>query len=264
MASRIAFLTFLFLIIGSLFCTVVRAEEDDLELADEEEEPKGSAPPVSDEEEFEEVEEEGEEFLAPHPDVDTLVYFKDALDKRFVIGEPVVVLIGLHNRGDQRLDLTEIGAHFHSPYDLSYYIQNFTRRSLNTFLPPNFEVTLEYKFVPDKSLEPLNFWLSGWVEYNSSSGRYYRSTFTNGTVELIEKQSDADFRRIFAVLFVIGLGGLIAYFFINSNAQRSSKKKVQEQGTRTAQTTDADWGEIHKQKAKPSKRWGKKSGPKSS
>jgi len=198
--------------------------------------------------------EDGE--IGPHSHVETIVFFPEyTTDKRFLIGESVTVLVGFANKADDSFNITAMGAQFHSPYDLSYYIQNFTRKYLSVTAEPNQQITLEYKFTPDKNLEPLSFWLSGWVEYNGTDG-VYRSTFINTTVEVIEKPGDADTRRFFTVVFLLAVGGLVAYFFVFAGgapfprSKRLSRASASsdEQGTRQSAAASSDWGKIYKPK----------------
>lgn len=64
--------------------------------------------------------------------------------------------------------LHSVGAHLHSPYDMNFFIQNFTVRWTSNLLPPRSEVTVEYRFVPNERLEPLDFHMSGWLIYNDT------------------------------------------------------------------------------------------------
>ncbi len=46
----------------------------------------------------------------------------------FPAGEEVVALLGLTNTGDRTYNLTYIGAHLHSAYDFSFFIQNVSNK----------------------------------------------------------------------------------------------------------------------------------------
>lgn len=216
------------------------ADEDDIEVTDEEE-TKGEAA-VDDEDEFEE---EDDGAGRPHSGVRTLVLFPDFKDKRFHIASKVVALVGLHNKASTRFNVTAIGAHFQSPYDLNYYIQNFTVRDLSQtggqIIEPFSQATLEYIFAPDKNLEPIEFWLSGWIEYNSSEGVVHRSTWFNGTVNLIEKDAEFDIRNVFRYFLLLSGVGLVVYVGLNFS-QSAAKPKKTEAGSAPRETTDDDWG----------------------
>jgi hypothetical protein len=157
----------------------------------------------------------------------------------------LVALIGFDNRADVQFNVTAIGAHFQSPYDLSYYIQNFTARDFSQFggqvVEPHSQATLEYFFYPDKGLEPLEYWLSGWVAYNSSDGTQHVSTWTNSSVTLTEKDGESGIRNFFVYGLLFSGVALIVYVALNYNQPAKKVKKVIESGTKR-ETTDDDWG----------------------
>jgi len=138
----------------------------------------------------------------------------------------VTVLVGFSNSGDKAFNLTAIGAHLHSPFDFSYYIQNFTAYEVDGVVEPGAQVSLEYTFKPDPSLEPLEFHLSGWILYNDSDNNMFRSTFVNGTIELVEAQSDFDIRGVFTWFLAVAALGLIVYIGFNVFATPEQKKSV--------------------------------------
>jgi len=245
----------------SLQLSVVAAQDDaDDDIQVDDEETKGSTPD-DDEDEFEE--DDGE--LRHHPDVRTVVYFPDFTDKKFHVGEKVNALIGFNNKGDSGFNVTAIGAFFHSPYDYSYYIQNFSAREVGVTLAGHWQVTFEYVFWPDKGLEPLDYWLSGWILYNSTDGREHISTWYNGTVQLVEKNTEFDIRRVFSYFLLASGIGLVVYIVIHVSQSGGKKKKERkpysERSTAPVETTDADWGTIYKP-AEKARRAGSRKTPK--
>jgi hypothetical protein len=162
---------------------VVRAEEEleveeDLDLEFDEEFDV-------DELELEDELLEEDEAGGPSRDIDTQVLFVDNPQKKFVIGKPISMLTSFVNRGDRSFNITRFGAHLHSPYDYSYFIQNFTSKRIGDMIEPTSEMTLEYTF-KSSDLEPLDFWLSAWVEYDDLNGKVFRSTVYNDTVTLVD------------------------------------------------------------------------------
>jgi hypothetical protein len=209
--------------------------------------------------------EEDDGVLRPHHDVRATVHFPDFPDRKFDLGARVNALIGFNNKGNHPFNVTAIGAFFHSPYDYSYYIQNFSYRDVGVILQGHWQVTFEYVFAPDKGLEPVEYWLSGWIDYNSSEGREYRSTWYNGTVTLVEKNAEFDIRKTFSYLFLLALLGLLIYFVVNYATLTGGKKKKErrpytERSAAPKETTDADWGTIYKPAAQ-SRRVGSKKAP---
>lgn len=226
-------------LLALLFCMAIlfaaaipaRAQDDDLDVQDAGTGAGSGAGAGQDgasvtEEEEDEDEGEGIPF-GPHPDIETTFLFPDFADKKFVLGEPVHVLVGFNNKGNNSFNITGIGAHLHSPVDLSYFIQNFTaRRVVGGFVGPRQQGSVEYVFMPDPSLEPLPFWLSGWVLYNNSRDEVFFNTFVNTTIELVEPKVGFTVRSAFNYLIFFGAVGLVAYLVIqNQSSNDKSKSK---------------------------------------
>lgn len=161
--------------------------------------------------EEEEILEEPEVFergkpLSPHPGVTTTFLFPNNDEYKFVQGEEVVLLVGVHNGAmNNYFNVSYVGAHLHSPYDFTYYIHNFTIREQEALLGPGGETTIEYRFRPDPSLEPLEFTFSAWVVYNSSQGKLYQNQVVNTTIELIEKAEPWSVTYVASSLFTFGV-----------------------------------------------------------
>jgi len=173
------------------------------------------------------------------------------------------MLVLFHNKGPSEFNITSVRAHLHSPYDHSYYIQNFTSREIGAVVKPGQEVSVEYVFLPDKSLEPLEFHLSAYVDYNDTTNNRFRSTFQNGTIELVERASSFDAKLVFSYFLAASAAGLIAFIGMNLSKSLTAPQKV-ERGTKsTASATSDDWaGPIYKPKD-ASAAIGRKKAPKS-
>eukprot|EP00457_Paulinella_chromatophora_P009650 gb/GEZN01009721.1/.p1 GENE.gb/GEZN01009721.1/~~gb/GEZN01009721.1/.p1 ORF type:complete len:264 (+),score=68.85 gb/GEZN01009721.1/:40-831(+) len=186
-------------------------------------------------------------------DIRTTVIFPDHEGgKPFIAGEPVTALVGVWNAGDEPYNLSYCGASFHSPYDYSYFIQNFTVQQPNAMLAPQTQKTLEYKFTPDASLEAVDFWLSGWVIYNDTEGQLYRSVWTNGTVTLEEKASEVNARLAFVFIVIIALVALFCYLIYDKvvNSKSAKKKRAVAKDAVAPEevapaAADDDWGEVY-------------------
>jgi translocon-associated protein subunit alpha len=231
-------LTIWLLVFFTLFLAVMRgtslsvhaadAEEDELPVHEEEESQQtdGSADASAGSTTEDEDAEEEELALVASPNAHTRVLFPDFPTKKIPVGKEVTVLVGFSNSGDKTFNITGIGAHLHSPYDFTYYIQNFTAYEVEGTVGPGEQLSLEYTFKPDPSLEPLEFHLSGWVIYNDSDNTMFRSVFVNGTIELIEAQSDFDIRGVFTWFLAVAALGLIVYVGFNVFATPEQKKSV--------------------------------------
>jgi len=249
MTSILSRWLFLLCVFGIIFLSfnplVTAAKEDDVEVGDEEEPAESTNPEEEDADEWE----EDDGIVRAHPSVKTVVLFPEYQDKRFPVITKLVALIGFDNRADVQFNITAIGAHFQSPYDLSYYIQNFTARDFSQFggqvVEPHSQATLEYIFYPDKGLEPLEYWLSGWILYNSSLGTMHVSTWTNSSVTLIEKDGESGIRNFFVYgLFFSGVA-LVVYVALTYPQSTKKAKRAPESGANKRETTDDDWGSAY-------------------
>lgn len=136
-----------------------------------------------------------------------------------------------------------VGAHLHSPYDFNFYVQNFTVRWTSNLLPPQSEVTVEYKFRPDEKLEPLDFHLSGWLIYNDSSSTpiIYRSLFFNQTIEVTERRSEWTFQSLLTSGLVLAGIAIVGYVVLSqTNVGKKAAKRVTA-STASAEQQAASW-----------------------
>jgi len=174
-------------------------------------EPKDST--KEDDKTSEDIEEETDTaVLKPSPDIVTTVYFPGYAEKKFPVGTDVQLLLGVHNKGKAPYNISFIGAYLHSPFDLDYYIQNFSVKAVDELVAPGKEQTYDFTFRPDQRLEPLEFWLSAYVIYNNTdTSQIHQTVFINGTIDLIEKPSDMNFRRVFTYFLAFAAAGLVGY-----------------------------------------------------
>jgi len=180
---------------------------------------------VVEEEQEEEEEAEGIPF-GPHPDVETTAIFPDFPDKRLVLGQPISILLGFTNKGKGSFNITGIGAHLHSPVDLTYFIQNYTaRRVVGAPVGPGQQASVEYYFFPDSQLEPLKFWFSAWVLYNNSRDEMFVNTFFNSTIELVEADVGFDIYSYLSYIVFLAGAGLLAYTLISKRATSHRSKR---------------------------------------
>lgn len=220
--------------------TFARAEDEKDDAADDEpdDEPEDA---VTDDEDGPEDEDERTEF-GSHQDIETRYFFPKYTDRKLGIGEKVTLLIHVQNRGKKEFNFSHMGAHLHSPYDYSYYIQNFTVvQPHGANIKPKEQITLAYQFTPDASLEPVEFWFSSWIVYNGSENQQYVNTVYNGTVELIEERTPADVKRFFTA-FLAAAGGLLVlviYTRVNSASKTTRTKAASvETGTKEAPSVE--------------------------
>jgi len=244
-----------FLLFLALTCMVtVRAEEEAAEDVDDD---------MIVEDEPEEFEEEFEEewdgvTLVPSDDVVTTVVFKDHADQRLPLEKEIVMLVGVMNNGEDTVNVSGISAALHSPYDLDYYIQNFTGKEVAEMLAPGQQVTLEYKFTADARLEPLSYWFSAFVFVNATD-RVYRQVPINGTLELTAEAQT--FGIMDFLTYVVSTACICAVgYFVVLNLPQGKKRATKVRETRTKEQRAEDWDMAAYSQAKTTKVAGKKRG----
>jgi hypothetical protein len=194
------------------------ADEEEVEVADEEQQQTPTADAY-----------EGDEPTVDDvsADVTTTYLFPNLADKKFAVGKPVTVLINFINNGQEVLNITRVAGFLHSPFDLNYYIQNFSGTEVRGgMVGPKSQMSLDYQFTPDASLEPLEFWMSGVVDYQADgSDVVYRSTFLNETVTLINTGSAGELTIILSTMVLLGAFGVGIYMLMNSTKKGAKAKK---------------------------------------
>jgi hypothetical protein len=208
-------------------------EDDDVEVVEETDAmPEATEGDIKTPEGAEVEAEEEDWIIRSHKDFKFGAFFPSSPEKKFPVGTRTTVLLGVHNTGKNPFNISYVYASLHSPFDYSYYIQNvrfprlvfpflcsfssfcfacfaffsllaqFTVRQYFAVVNPGEQITIDYTFIPDKSLEPLDFWLSAHVIYNDTVAEdMFLTTFFNGTVELVEKPTEFNFRRFVAAFF---------------------------------------------------------------
>jgi hypothetical protein len=279
----LCFATFLFALFITLpsTTTFVNAQDDDttnadIEMSDDVDMDMDEDIEISDEDLIQDETTLGDYELISYPGIETFVHFPDYPVKtledgtqeryKFPAGEDIVVYIGFQNSNDNiYFNISYVGAQLHSPFDFNYYIQNFTTRTLDAIVGPNAETTVEYRFRPDPTLQPIEFQLSGWLLYNGSDGRIYQSTFINTTIELLEHKEPWSFTRLIGTLIVFAVLGGIGYGSVllaqSGKTTKRRRKPAEQSGTSAPAVWNAD--KVYKPSAKATPR-GKKSSRKAS
>lgn len=210
---------FLSLTLGAVFLgTHVRAEDDEEEeeVSVSEETPEATA--TFDDEEY------VDDLSA---DVTTTYLLPNNLDKKLPIGQPVTLLINFINNGQEVINVTNVGAFLHSPFDFNYYIQNFTAKPVvGGIVGPLSQISLEYEYLADPKLEPLEFWMSAFVEYNAEgSDTVYRNVVFNETVSLVNTGSSWDFGMLLSSLLLVVVAVFGGYSLLTSTKKGAKAKK---------------------------------------
>jgi hypothetical protein len=210
--------------------TVVHAADEEVEVTEEE---QTQAPINSDAYDGDEPVDD------VSADVTTTYLFPSLVDKKFPVGKPVTILINFINNGQEVLNITRVAAFLHSPFDLNYYIQNFSGSEVSGgMVGPKSQMSLNYQFIPDTNLEPLEFWMSGLVDYQADgSDKVYQSTFLNETVTLVNHGSAGELTIILSTLVLLGAFAVGIYTLMNSTKKGAKAKK---KFTAKPEVTEAD------------------------
>jgi len=227
-------LTWFLLFLAVTFMVAVRAEEEATEEDDD---------MIVEEEEEEDFEEDFEEWdgvtMVPSEDIFTTVVFKDHADQRLPLEKEITMIVGVANNGDDTVNVSAISASLHSPYDLDYYIQNFTGKGVAEVLAPGQQVTLEYKFTADARLEPLQYWFSAFVFINATD-RIYRQVPINGTLDLTAEAQSFGILDFGTYMVSTAFICIVGYFVV-LNLPQGKKRSTKVRETRTKEQRAEDW-----------------------
>jgi len=229
------------------------AEDEDVQVFESESENAGGATSSDaqtsgdDSDEYEDEEDEGVNF-SPSNDVTTNVYFPDYPDRNFPLDTPITALIVFSNTGSKTFNISHCVSSLQSPFDLNYYVQNFTSGLMAVIVEPHRQITIEFKFIPDKNLEANDFHLSGYIVYNDTvSDRVYVSSFVNTTMSLVDTGIGPLFTTVTNTL-VIGLLVFVLVYGLNALFGKKTKggKAPRAKPASSAAATSADGKRVAK------------------
>lgn len=183
-----------------------------------------------------------------HPDVATTIHFPDHPDGKFPMGEDITTLIGFKNNGDELFNITGTIGHLKSPFDLDYYIQNMSFSPEGVPVNPGQQVTIEYIWKADGELEPLDYWMSHLVLYNTSDDRVYITHVFNETIQLVDTRSNFLVNLGSALSGIITIAGLaFAWSILYTKSGEKALKKyvtapVKKPVIKSQEEVVDDWG----------------------
>jgi translocon-associated protein subunit alpha len=165
---------------------------------------------------------------------------KEPTRPTFVSGEEAEILIGVTNKGKQSYNITTLTASLRHPLEFSIHVQNYTKGEYFLVVKPGETASLSYYFYPEV-FEPRDFGFTANLHYLSEDLRNHTTTVFNGTISLIEPESQLDARSFFTYLGVLALLILAAYivqrFYLSW--KKKSKRRV-EYGTSRQKFEEAD------------------------
>lgn len=98
-------------------------------------------------------------------------------------GKQVEFLVGFTNKGSLEFTIETLDASFRYPMDFSYHIQNFSTIQYDRAVPPGYQATLSYSFVPADSFAGRPFGLSINLAYRDEVlGKHKRILYRNSII----------------------------------------------------------------------------------
>ncbi|PRP75626.1 hypothetical protein PROFUN_07992 [Planoprotostelium fungivorum] len=183
--------------------------------------------------------------VGPSPHVSVYSIFpKNNNNKTFHLGERIDIVCGFANNGDEAFNVTGVTASLLWPYDLSVYIQNFTRQPYNIEVQPKEHISILYSFWTDPLMEPRDFGLAARVYYSQDgeNGGNFTHVFYNGTI-VFEEAESSDYQMVFTYIALLAATGLIGYVLFNQATNlgnKKTKKTKTERGTEGS-TISEEW-----------------------
>jgi len=143
-------------------------------------------------------------------DVAVTAYFPEHPDRKIPIGQPVDLIVGLHNKGGVDFNITMMTAQLRSKYDWSFLVRNFSVSHVGQMLPAGSQISHTYRFITDNRLDPVDVILTGYALYNNTFGNDFESVFYNNTISLVDTSSGFDLTTILTYLMIVGaLAGVV-------------------------------------------------------
>lgn len=186
----------------------------------------------------------GDESFSPASGVDTVCVFPKNNAHLVAAGEESEVLVGIKNDGESSLNLINVKASVHFPFDHRMLVQNLTALTFNNAsTPPSAQATFPYIFAVSKYLQPGAYDLVGTIVYEIEN-QLYQSTFYNGTIEVVEASGFLSIESVFLVTLgfaLLGLLGLWIYGQVQNLSKKTKRAPMVEVGTGTTDASLDEW-----------------------
>ncbi|KAJ7967202.1 Translocon-associated protein subunit alpha [Quillaja saponaria] len=186
----------------------------------------------------------GDRNFSPAPGVDTVCVFPKNSARIVPAGEETELLVGVKNDGESTLNVYAIEASVHLPFDHNLLVQNLTAQVFNNAsVPTSAQATFPYKFAVSKFLQPGTFDLVGTIVYEIDQ-HPYKSTFYNGTIEVVEAGGFLSIESVFLVTLgaaLLVLSGLWVHGQIQLLSKKTKRTTKVEIGTRGTDASMDEW-----------------------
>lgn len=149
--------------------------------------------------------------------VDVQAWFPNNPRLQFPLGEPVDVVVGFSNGGEEPYNVTDIAGSLHSSAQWKLWVQNFTALRVSSVVKPGEQASLEYQFRPDSMLQVREFQVAVHVFYQGLKSQH--SLAFNKTIDIIElpKWIDLQLLGLWGILFaVLAALGFLLYRYLQS------------------------------------------------
>lgn len=149
---------------------------------------------------------------------------------RVPVDDVVDVLIAVHSRAPQNLNISIVRGYMYAPYDAKVFFQNFTGFVYNQILPAGESVSVAYRFRVDPYFEPHEYGFLFAVIFEDEEGSQFVNFAFNKTLEVYEPQVESDFADYLTKLAFVGGASLVGYllyvaFSGPSGSAKAPKKK---------------------------------------
>jgi hypothetical protein len=218
----------------------VRAEEDDVVIADEVEEDI-----------IEDITEDEDEapIVASSDDAQLTVVFPDYGDDVTVpAGSIVTAVVGIHNKGSAPFVVTSIDGGIKTA-DFSESFQNFTALPINIPVDASGEATFTYRFMVSDRFDPNDFGMDIDVHFQDMEENQYVASAYNGPLTITETVSHFDLDTLLGYVILAGIVGA-GYFatvgqkkpaVVAAASKKTAKKLVAQVETGTKKATTNEW-----------------------
>jgi len=179
--------------------------------------------------------------------VSTFATFPGVHDGKFALGDVHVQVVGIKNHAETTINVTAIMGHLTSPFDLNYFIQNFTKMDVGITVAPGESISLAYRYAPYTSLDPMAYHLLTQLAYHTVEEAYTVSLH-NATIELYEKPSGFETTKVLSFVVTIGsalVGSVLLFRYIRGTSslipQLPARKTFSKEATAQKGVSTKSW-----------------------
>eukprot|EP01128_Nolandella_sp_AFSM9_P007783 TRINITY_DN4373_c0_g1_i1.p1 TRINITY_DN4373_c0_g1~~TRINITY_DN4373_c0_g1_i1.p1 ORF type:complete len:207 (-),score=64.48 TRINITY_DN4373_c0_g1_i1:63-683(-) len=144
-------------------------------------------------------------------------------ENEFPLGNVVEVVFNFKNAGRGNLNVTYISAQLNSADAAAINLKNFTGFRYDSIVPPGYEVSFAYMFLPDESLSTGDYNFVGTAQYIDENGIPAESHFLNTKVTLLAPVTTFDAQTLST--YVMGLGIIAGIAFLVQTYVLGGKKQ---------------------------------------